>query len=215
MPLDWEPRGRDFPRRNRVVSGLSLGVIVVEAARRSGSLITARFALEQGRELFAVPGSPVDPRAEGPNDLLREGATLATCVEDIISVLSPLKSRDTAGAGEIEQGTFDGPPLWDELDLFAEAVRTRSPAASWDDFAGSDADYAPVEHEEESSSEIVLALVGTMPISLDEIIRASGLAVPEVRSSLVELELAGAIQRVDVDRFARVVTVDEFNAAAD
>ena len=73
MPLNWEPRGRDFPRRNRIVSGLALGTVVVEAARRSGSLITARFASEQGREVFAVPGSPLDPRSEGTNDLLREG----------------------------------------------------------------------------------------------------------------------------------------------
>jgi len=87
MPMGWEPRGRDFPRRNRIVSGLSYGVVVVEAARRSGSLITARFALEQGREVFAVPGSPLDPRAEGTNDLIRDGATLCAGVEHVTSVL--------------------------------------------------------------------------------------------------------------------------------
>jgi DNA processing protein len=98
MPLEWEPRGRDFPRRNRLVSGLSLGAVVVEAARRSGSLITARFAAEQGREVFAVPGSPQDPRAEGTNDLLREGATLCACVEDVTRVLQEQRKGPSPGA---------------------------------------------------------------------------------------------------------------------
>jgi DNA processing protein len=90
MPLGWEPRARDFPRRNRLISGLSLGVVVVEAARRSGSLITARMALEQGREVFAVPGSPLDPRCEGSNGLLKQGATLVTEVADVTAVLQPI-----------------------------------------------------------------------------------------------------------------------------
>ena len=88
MPLGWEPRARDFPRRNRLISGLSLGVVVIEAARRSGSLITARMALEQGREVFAVPGSPLDPRCEGSNGLLKQGATLVTEVADVTAVLA-------------------------------------------------------------------------------------------------------------------------------
>lgn len=90
MPLDQSPRAHDFPRRNRLISGLAAGVVVVEAARRSGSLITTRMALEQGREVFAVPGSPLDPRTEGSNGLLKQGAVLVTETEDVLAVLRPI-----------------------------------------------------------------------------------------------------------------------------
>ncbi len=121
MPLEWEPRGRDFPRRNRLVSGVSRAVVVVEAARKSGSLITARFAAEQGREVFAAPGSPLDPRAEGTNDLLREGANFCTGAADVTRVLRlarPQPFRDdlfSDGAPVAEEEE----PLIDEIDLFS------------------------------------------------------------------------------------------------
>jgi DNA processing protein len=96
MPLGHVPRARDFPRRNRLISGVALGVVVVEAAHRSGSLITARIAAEQGREVFAVPGSPLDPRAAGTNDLIKQGATLTTEASDVIHAVEPIMERPIA-----------------------------------------------------------------------------------------------------------------------
>lgn len=94
MPFGWEPRARDFPRRNRLIAGISLGVVVVEAAERSGSLITARMAADFGRLVFAVPGSPLDPRCHGTNNLLKEGATITTGTEDVLAALAPLSQLD-------------------------------------------------------------------------------------------------------------------------
>ena len=94
MPFGWEPRARDFPRRNRLISGISLGIVIVEAATRSGSLITARLAGEFGRLVFAVPGSPLDPRCEGTNGLLKDGAMIVTTANDIVEALRPLAEPD-------------------------------------------------------------------------------------------------------------------------
>ncbi|SIR16978.1 DNA processing protein [Rhizobium sp. RU35A] len=94
MPFGWEPRARDFPRRNRLIAGISLGVVVVEAAARSGSLITARLAGDFGRLVFAVPGSPLDPRCEGTNGLLKQGATVTTSAGDVLEALAPLSQLD-------------------------------------------------------------------------------------------------------------------------
>ena len=109
MPFGWEPRARDFPRRNRLIAGISLGVVVVEAAQRSGSLITARMAGDFGRLVFAVPGSPLDPRCHGTNSLLKDGAIVTTCSDDVLEALAPL-SRIEAPSGAVieEPGGDDG-----------------------------------------------------------------------------------------------------------
>src|ERR1700683_4414709 len=111
MPIEWEPRGRDFPRRNRIVSGLALGTVVVEAARGSGSLITARFALEKNRQIFAVPGSPLDPRAEGTNDLLKQGASICTGADDVLTALELVRSDNDLAVMREATGEA-GEPLW-------------------------------------------------------------------------------------------------------
>ena len=160
MPLGWEPRARDFPRRNRLISGVAVGVVVVEAARRSGSLITARFALEQGREVFAVPGSPLDPRAEGSNDLLRQGATLVTEAADVITVVRPILGETIAAAAE-------------------------------------EPDAAPLPAVEPAGDERarIVALLGPTPVPIDDLIRLSGSSPAAVRVVLLELELAGRLER--------------------
>lgn len=112
MPMGWEPRARDFPRRNRLIAGIALGVIVVEAALRSGSLITARRANNFGRLVFAVPGSPLDPRAGGTNMLIREGAILTTGTADVLEALSPISRIEPDTNPIIEEPDDEGRPHW-------------------------------------------------------------------------------------------------------
>ncbi len=192
MPFGWEPRGRDFPRRNRIVSGLSYGVVVVEAARRSGSLITARFALEQGREVFAVPGSPLDPRAEGTNDLIRDGATLCAALEHITAVLDPLVAtglRPDRSAQE-PQETRAAEALWDELDFVGAAPITIERHPQFPERAEDRADEAVP-----AGDEALIQLLGPSPVSVDELVRQSGLAARIVHMHLLELEIAGRLER--------------------
>jgi DNA processing protein len=159
MPLGHEPRARDFPRRNRLISGAALGVVVVEAAHRSGSLITARMAAEQGREVFAVPGSPLDPRAAGPNDLIKQGATLVTEASDIVNAVQPIMERPLMHpAGEPDSEPFESDPQSHDRDQ-------------------------------------ITGLLGPAPVTIDDVVRMSGAPPAIVRTVLLELELAGKLER--------------------
>jgi DNA processing protein len=162
MPLAWEPRARDFPRRNRLISGLSVGVVIVEAARRSGSLITARLAGEQGREVFAVPGSPLDPRAEGTNGLLKQGATLVTEAVDVIAALEPILGRGFDVSAQEPEPDMPGP-----------------------------LDVEPGEDERAR----ITGLLGPAPVSIDDLVRLSRTSPTIVRTVLLELEIAGRLER--------------------
>jgi DNA processing protein len=206
MPVEWEPRGRDFPRRNRIVSGLALGVVVVEAARGSGSLITARFALDQNRQVFAVPGSPLDPRAEGTNDLLKQGALICTGAEDVVTALEPIRSSNVPSmnetAGEL------GEPLWEEQALYGvdpESTPRTHPGDEFDDASG--APYR-IGDDSEAARERIVALLGPSPITLDELARAAEASARAVRVALLELELAGRVE-YSGDRVALRAAVNE------
>jgi DNA processing protein len=163
MPFGLKPRGRDFPRRNRLISGVSLGVVVIEAAKASGSLHTARYALEQNRDIFAVPGSPLDPRSEGANGLIRQGAALVTSAEDVLEGL----------AGRLQPVLPLDRPL-------------REP------------DRAPISHGPDPDDKLrdrVLSALGPTPVDLDELIRFADGDARSVHILLLELELAGRLER--------------------
>lgn len=161
MPFGWEPRARDFPRRNRIIAGLSLGLVVVEAANRSGSLISARLAGELGRLVFAVPGSPLDPRAAGTNGLLKDGAILVTETADVRDAIAPLIGRL--------------PTLPEDLDEPPDFAATPPPG--------------------DSDRERVIEALGPVPTGIDEIIRHTGLHPAQVFMILLELDLAGRLER--------------------
>lgn len=159
------PRGQDFPKRNRIISGIANGVIIVEAAARSGTLVTARYAAEQGREVFAVPGHPLDPRAEGTNRLIKNGATLVTEVGDVLSILAPLTGLREAPPGP---APFPQPVLPPPL--------------------------PPPEFGDQDRDRVWQAL-GPAPVDVGAVIEATGLPVRVVQIALMELELAGRLTR--------------------
>lgn len=159
QPPGVEPRARHFPYRNRIIAGLAHGTVVVEAAPKSGSLITARYATEYGRDVMAVPGSPLDPRAQGCNQLIRDGAILVQNAEDVLEAIRPFDLKPFA------QRTLD----------------YAAPAASAD--------------VSESERQAVLDLLSPTPVPVDEIVRQCGLPPAIVQTILLELELAGRLER--------------------
>lgn len=159
MPPGTEPHARHFPHCNRIIAGLARGTVVVEAAPRSGSLITARLAGEQGREVMAVPGHPSDPRAQGCNALIRDGATLIQNAADVLEQLRPIDAR----------------------------AAVRAPAAGWG--------APPPEDASDAERIRIDALLGPVPVAVDELVRQSGCAPAVVQMVLLELELAGRLER--------------------
>jgi DNA processing protein len=166
------PQARHFPRRNRIIAGLSLGVVVVEAAPRSGSLITARYAQEAGREVFAVPGSPLDPRARGGNDLIRQGAVLVESASDVLDNLPLVPAPAQARARRPNAGEQ---PAGDELGITE----------------------APPEMQDQ-----VLALLSPEPTQVDDLVRRCQLSPPVTVAVLLELELAGRVETLPGNRVA-------------
>lgn len=159
QPPGTEPRARHFPYRNRIIAGLGQGTVVVEAAPRSGSLITARLAAESGREVMAVPGSPLDPRAQGCNQLIRDGATLIQNADDVLEAVSPFRIRP---------------------------------------FRQKELDYAPAEVPSDVADVVRDAVTGLLngtPVPIDELVRQAGLPPAAVQTVLLELELAGRLDR--------------------
>lgn len=163
QPLGTRPTARHFPPRNRLISGLSLGVLVVEAAPRSGSLITARMALEQGRTVFAVPGSPMDPRYQGTNGLIRDGAVLTETATDI---LDQIGAMTTPAAQKI----IEPPKSTEAIDI-------------------------TVANDALDGQGVILELLSPVPVSVDELLRQCQLSPAVVIMALLELELAGRLER--------------------
>ncbi|MEQ8249527.1 MAG: DNA-processing protein DprA [Alphaproteobacteria bacterium] len=160
MPFGTVPQARHFPRRNRIVSGLAKAVVVIEGAARSGSLITARLAAEQGRDVLAVPGSPLDPRARGPNTLIKQGAALCEGVEDVLAALSMPRRQD----------------------LHSRTVEEAAPL--------------PIAADIDAIRSAIVANLSFAPIDIDDLARSCDAPSPLVATTLLELELAGRIERL-------------------
>lgn len=177
-PLGTQPSARHFPRRNRIVAGLSLGVVVVEAAMGSGTLLTAQHAIEAGREVFAVPGSPLDPRCRGSNDLLRQGATLCEHAGDVLAHLPEAPRPVSLLRPEAGRKARPGP----------------GPAAL---------DSPPEPSQDASDTDYLLDLIGYSPVAVDEILRRCHLSHSDLQGLVADLEISGRIEVLPGNRIVR------------
>ncbi|WP_332065534.1 DNA-processing protein DprA [Bartonella sp. CB189] len=177
MPIGWKPRAIDFPRRNRIIASLSLGLLVVEAAMQSGSLITARQAAEMGRLIFAVPGSPLDPRSIGTNNLIKDGASLTTHPSDIVEALTPLIPNSVNS----------------QLNFFEESTSYQIQEENWS--VPDIKKDTPSSFGNEKERAALLSSLSTTPIDLDTLSAHSGIALQDLYLLLVELDLAGKLIR--------------------
>ncbi len=178
MPPGTEPQGRHFPRRNRLIAGIAAGTVVIEAAPGSGSLITARLAAEAGREVMAVPGHPLDPRARGCNRLLKDGATLVESADDVLAALAPFGRIGPRGI---------------------PATRSRAPGEAAADAPVLAQAAAPAEIAADPAPEDLAArlfgLLSPAPVAIDELVRATGASAGLVQATLTDLELCGRVAR--------------------
>jgi DNA processing protein len=181
-PLGTAPVAKHFPKRNRIIAGLVLGLVVIEAAARSGSLLTARLALEAGRELFGVPGSPLDPRSAGANDLIRQGAHLTEAAADVLANLPDLPGLAGLSRDPMFQRGFAEPslPLRMENEMADEAELARG-------------------------RRVILDMISAEPVGVDEIARRCQLSMSAITAVLLELELAGRVETLAGNRVARHV----------
>ncbi|MDF1719961.1 MAG: DNA-processing protein DprA [Minwuia sp.] len=179
-PLGAEPLARHFPRRNRIISGLSLAVLVIEAQIRSGSLITARLAGEQGREVLAVPGSPLDPRARGANRLIRDGARLVESADDVLD--------EMRGLGAMARGT--------------SSSASPRPLQEQQPDGGFRAMQAADEGDVDAARANLIDALSPEPAGADHLMRAAGLSAPVFHAAMLELEITGQVTRHAGNRFS-------------
>ncbi len=198
MPLGMQPLARHFPRRNRIISGLSNGIAVIEAKRRSGSLITARCAAEQGRPVFAVPAAPMETRGAGCNDLIRDGATLAQCADDILVDLSPGLDQ-TIDQGMLQrsdqrsdQGSDQGPPRELPLD---QSMAFGSGSVAVPKLNAASTGNTTNDRETQDARALVESGLSGTPVPVDKLVQELGLPAPVVNAALLELEIAGVLNR--------------------